>query len=46
MTRTNIGGDFTSDEEFMDYIKAELRSRNYIRVYFYKVNKTENERDR
>lgn len=40
MTKTNIGGDFSSDEDFLDYIKNEIDKRNYMRVYFYKVNRT------
>jgi len=37
MTKTNIGGQFESDKSFLDYIERELKLRNYIRVYFYKI---------
>jgi len=40
MAKTNIGGQFESDDLFLDYIEKELKLRNYIRVYFYKVVKT------
>lgn len=45
MYLTTISGEFTSDEDFLDYIYEELRIRNYIRVYFYKVIRTPNTRE-
>lgn len=41
MCKTTISGEFQSDIEFIDYIKEEIRTRNYVKVYFYKVNRTE-----
>jgi len=41
MTLTSIAGDFTSDEEFLGFIYEELRKRNYMRVDYYKVVRTD-----
>lgn len=46
MNPTSIAYDANSDEEFMDFIKEELRTRNYMRVYFYQVNRLTEERER
>jgi hypothetical protein len=45
MTLTSIAGDFNSDQEFLDFIYEELRKRNYMRVDYYKVIRTENPRE-
>lgn len=37
MFPTTIACDFDTDQEFLDYIYEEFRTRNYMRVYFYKV---------
>lgn len=42
MFPTVISGDFTHDEDFLNYIFEELRVRNYMRTYFYKVNRSPN----
>jgi hypothetical protein len=42
MTLTSIAGDFNTDEDFLDFIYEELRKRNYMRVDYYKVTRTEN----
>jgi hypothetical protein len=39
MFPTLLSGDFETDEDFLDYIKEELRIRNYMRVYFYEVKR-------
>ena len=36
---TAISGDFESDDDFLQYIYEELRIRNYMRLYIYKVTK-------
>lgn len=46
MNPTSVAYDANSDEEFMDFIKEELRTRNYMRVYFYQVNRLKEERER
>lgn len=40
MYPTTIAGDFATDEDFLNFIYEELRTRNYMRVYFYKVVRT------
>jgi hypothetical protein len=45
MYLTTISGDFESDQDFLDYVYEELRTRNYMRVYFYKVVRTLNTRE-
>lgn len=42
MYLTTITCDFLTDEEFLTYIYEEFRTRNYMRVYFYKVHRIEN----
>ena len=37
---TTISGQFDQDQDFLDFIYEELRTRNYMRVYFYEVNRT------
>ena len=39
MTLTSISMQSDKDEDFLSYIYEELRTRNYIRNYFYKVVK-------
>lgn len=46
MNPSSIACDANSDEEFLDFIKEELRVRNYMRVYFYRVNRLKEERER
>lgn len=46
MNPSSIVYDANSDEEFLDFIKEELRVRNYMRVYFYQVNRLKEERER
>jgi hypothetical protein len=36
---TLLSGNFENDEDFLEYIKKELSSRNYMRVYFYEVRR-------
>ena len=46
MFPTTIAGDWETDEEFLNYIYEEFRTRNYMRVYFYQVHRTtRNEED-
>jgi len=45
MFPTTIAGEFMTDESFLDYVYEELRIRNYMRVYFYKVVRTQNTRE-
>jgi hypothetical protein len=40
MSPTVIIGSFSKDEEFLHYIYEELRTRNYMRLEIYKVNRT------
>lgn len=40
MSPTHITGEFESDEQFLDYIFEELRTRNYMRIDYYKAIKT------
>lgn len=37
MVQTSFAIDCETDEEFLDYVYKELRSRNYIRQEVYKV---------
>lgn len=41
LTKTHISGEFETDELFLEYIYKEIRERNYMRVYFYKVIRTD-----
>lgn len=45
MTRTNIAIATDSDEEFLTYIKEELRTRNYMRLMIYRVDRTYEKRE-
>lgn len=45
MAPTTITADFDTDDEFLDFIYKELKTRNYIRQYVYKVTRTENSRE-
>jgi len=40
MFPTTTAGDWETDDEFLNYIYEDLRIRNYMRVYFYKVVRT------
>ncbi len=40
MIPTTISGEFDTDEEFLNFVYEELRIKNYMRVYFYEVNRT------
>jgi len=37
MMPTTLATDCATDEEFLDYVYSELRSRNYMRLEIYKV---------
>ena len=39
MSPTSIAGSFETDDQFLEYIYEELRTRNYIRLYIYKVTR-------
>lgn len=45
MVQTSFAIDCETDQEFLDYVYAELRSRNYIRQEVYKVLRTSNTRE-
>ena len=45
MTKTNIIMSTDSDEEFLAYIKEELRTRNYMRLMIYRVDRTNDTRE-
>lgn len=45
MCLTTIGGEFSSDEDFLNFIYEEIRKRNYMKVDFYKVYRTETIRE-
>lgn len=38
---TNISLQTDNAEEFLEYIKKELRDRGYMRVYFYRIQRVE-----
>lgn len=38
---THISIQAESDEDFLKYIKEELRTRNLVRTYFYSVRRSE-----
>ena len=42
MIPTSISLQTDDPQEFLDYICDELKKRNYMRVYFYQVRRTEN----
>ena len=41
---TQISLQTDSEEEFLEYLEKELKDRDYMRVYYYKVKRTENEK--
>lgn len=41
---TQISLQTDDEKEFLEYLEKELRDRDYMRVYYYKVKRTENER--
>lgn len=45
MTPTTITIDCNTDEEFLDYIYSEIRTRNYIRLEIYKVTRNMDTRE-
>jgi len=45
MFPTTVAGDWETDTDFLNYIYEDLRVRNYMRVYFYKVNRTSGNND-
>ena len=45
MFLTTILCDYTSDQDFLNYVFSELKTRNYMRVYFYKVVRTPDSRE-
>ncbi|MGV8961806.1 MAG: hypothetical protein ACOH2V_00225 [Candidatus Saccharimonadaceae bacterium] len=45
MYPTTVACDFSTDDEFLSYIYEDFRIRNYMRVYFYKVVRTEGSRE-
>jgi len=45
MAPTTIATDLTDQNEFLNYIYEELRIRNYMRLYIYRVDRTENAKE-
>jgi len=46
MFPTTVAGDWETDEDFLNFVYEDLRIRNYMRVWFYKVHRTtRNEED-
>ena len=45
MIQTSFAINCETEEEFLEYVYSELRSRNYIRQEFYKVTRTFNSRE-
>lgn len=45
MSPTHISGEFESDEEFLKFIYEELRIRNYMRIDYYKVIRTNDSKE-
>ena len=45
MIQTSFAINCETEEEFIEYVYSELRSRNYIRQEFYKVTRTFNSRE-
>lgn len=41
MAPTHISMETESDEDFMKFLEQELKSRNYVRVHFYRIKKIE-----
>ena len=44
MATTRIMGDFSSDDDFLNTVYEELRTRNYMRLNIYKVVREHNEK--
>ena len=45
MIQTSLAIDCETDEQFLDYVFAELRVRNYVRQDVYKVTRTSDTRE-
>ena len=45
MIQTSFASDSDSEEEFLEYVYSELRTRNYIRQEFYKVTRNFNSKE-
>jgi hypothetical protein len=45
MSPTTISIDCATDDEFLNYIYSELRSRNYMRLDIYKTIRTNDSRE-
>lgn len=45
MAQTSIATDIDSPEEFLEFIKQELKSRNYIRQDYYRVYRMKDSRE-
>ena len=45
MIQTSFAINCETEEEFLEYVYSEFRSRNYIRQEFYKVTRTFNSRE-
>lgn len=45
MVPTTLATNCETDEEFLNYIYSELRSRNYIRLDIYKVHRENDSRE-
>lgn len=45
MSPTTISCEANSDEEFLEFIYKELKIRNYVRLDFYEVKRTEHRSD-
>lgn len=43
MFPTITAGEFNSDEEFLNYVFEDLRIRNYMKQYYYKVIRLDKE---
>lgn len=45
LAQTSIATDLEDQDEFLNYIYEELRTRNYMRLYIYKVTRNENSKE-
>ena len=45
MCPTTFAIDCETDDEFLEYVYSELRSRNYIRLWIYKVLRQNDSRE-
>lgn len=45
MMRTTMSCQADSDQGFLDFMKEELRTRNYMRLDIYKVNRTNDSKE-